>query len=96
MLGRPHTPAHRSLKLVEECLIGLGHEEDHTRAITAPIHEAHYLRSKVKGHVTGQEATESRRAALNQHSTYRKHYEVLCGRCDEAVRTIAEAFKVFQ
>ena len=91
-LGRPHTPMHRSLKLVEECLIGLGHEEDHARAITAPLHEAHYLRSKVKGHASGQEATEIRKKALRDHGTYRKHYEALCARCDEAMRTIHEAF----
>jgi hypothetical protein len=35
-LKRPHTPAHRSPKLIEECLIGLGHETDHAKAITAP------------------------------------------------------------
>ena len=92
-LSRPHTPTHRSLKLVEECLIGLGDEEQHARAITAPLHEAHYLRSKLKGHASGQEATEIRKKALRDHQTYRKHYGALCARCDEAIRTIAEAFK---
>lgn len=94
--GRPHTPTHRSLKLVEECLIGLGHEEEHARAVTASLHETHYLRSKVKGHIAGQEATEIRKAALKEHGTYRKHYEALCTRCDEAIRTIAKAFKALQ
>jgi hypothetical protein len=50
----------------------------------------------VKGHVAGQEATGIRRAALKEHGTYRKHYEALCSRCDEAIAMIAEAFKVFQ
>ena len=95
-LGRPHTPTHRSLKLVEECLIGLGDEEQHARATTAPLHEAHYLRSKLKGHASGQEATEIRKKALRDHQTYRKHYEALCTRCDEAIRTIAEAFKALR
>ena len=34
-LGRSPEPGFRSLKLVEECLIGLGFEDDHTRLIVA-------------------------------------------------------------
>jgi len=94
-LGRAPAATLRSLKLVEECLVALGHEEDHARAITAPLHEVHYLRSKVKGHVSGEEATEIRKQALAIHATYREHHEAICTRLDESMRTIKDAFKAF-
>jgi len=89
------TPDHKlqSLKLVEECLMGIGFEEDHARKITAPMHQLHYLRSKLKGHASGEEATAIRKQALANHGSYGKHFRALCAECDEALRTIAEQFK---
>lgn len=92
-LGRNPDSKLRSLKLVEECLMGIGYEEDHARNITAPLHRLHELRSKVKGHASGEEATEIRRQTLSAYSTYRKHFEALCAECDETMRAIGEAFK---
>jgi hypothetical protein len=90
---RAPAPTHRSLKLIEECLMGFGYEEQEARAITAPLHDLHYLRSKLKGHVSGEEASEIRKKTLREHGTHRKHYEALCTRCDEAMRSIAAAFQ---
>ena len=94
-LGRKPDPRFMSLKLIEECLIGLGYEEEHARRITAPLHNLHYLRSKVKGHASGEDATTIKRDALVKHKTYGKHFQALCAECDEAVRSISEAFKDF-
>ena len=38
----------RSLKLLEECLIGLDFEENHDRSIVSSLCEAHDLRTKLK------------------------------------------------
>ena len=95
-LGRAPDTTLRSLKLVEECLVALGHEEDHARAITAPLQEVHYLRSKVKGHAGGEEATEIKKQTLGTHGSYRKQYEAMCTRIDESMRTIRDAFKALR
>lgn len=42
------------------------------------------------------EATEIPRKALREHGTFRKHYEALCARCDEAMGAIARAVTAFE
>jgi hypothetical protein len=85
-------PQEASLVLTERCLQGLGFEEEHAKSIVAPLRTLHHLRSKLRGHVAGSEAEALRQAALDEHETYRNHFEDLCSRCDRAMRDIAEAF----
>lgn len=92
-LGRTPDRQFASLKLIEECLIGLGFEEERATEITKPLHQLHSLRSKLKGHASGSEAVEIKRQVLADHGTYRQHFDVLCQTCDESIRTIREAFK---
>ena len=94
-LGRTPDRQFASLKLIEECLIGLGFEEERAREITKPLHQLHSLRSKLKGHASGGEAVDIKRHVLAEHGTYRQHFDVLCQACDEAIRTIRDAFKDF-
>jgi hypothetical protein len=91
-LGKNPDARYRSLKLIEECLVGMGYEPDHARQITAPLHRLHELRSKVKSHASGEEAVEIKRKELAEHKTYRKHFESLAGECDVAIRAINDAF----
>ena len=72
--------------------MGLGFEEEHARTITAPFHELHYLRSKLKGHASGQEAVSIKREALDKYGSYKHQFIDLCSRCDEVIRTIAKAW----
>lgn len=94
-LGRPKDDKQRSLKLMEECLIGVGFEEDYAREIMGAFHDVHNFRSKVKGHTSGEEATQIRKAALRDFGSLRKHFEDLCRRCDESLEIIINAFKGF-
>jgi len=80
-----------SLKLIEECLMGLGWEEEPARELTAPFHDLHYMRSRVKAHDAGSEATSIRKNILKQHKTFAGHFHDLCGRCDDALGTVANA-----
>lgn len=91
-LGRTVEPVFRSLKLTEECLIGLGFDPDYAVKIVAPLRNLHDLRSKLKGHAGGQEATELKRKALADFGTYKDHFRALSQECDESMRTIAEGF----
>jgi hypothetical protein len=91
-LGRTPDVKLRSLKLIEECLMALGFDEDHARNLTAPLHRLHGLR-KLKAHASGEEAIETRRQILLQHKSYKDHFRALCAECDEALRTIQEIFE---
>jgi hypothetical protein len=94
-LGRSPDDKFRSLKLIEECLVGFGFDEDHARQILGSFHDVHNLRSKVKGHISGQEAKQIRQDLLKSFGTFRKHFEDLCFRCDESLEIIINAFKAF-
>lgn len=87
-LGRNPDVKLRELKLVEQCLIGLGFEEDHAYKIMSPFHEVHNLRSIVKGHAGGSDAAQLRRNALKEYGSFRKHFEYLCSSCDESLHVL--------
>ena len=91
-LGRNPPANYQSLKLIEEFLMALGFEEAHARNITAPMHQLHFLRTKLKGHAQGDDVPAIRKDAIAQYGSYGKHFRALCGQCDEGIRTIAQAF----
>jgi len=93
-LGRVPEPKFESLKLVEECLLGLGNSELDVQKLLAPLRETHHLRTKLKGHASGKDAAALKRQALEGHGTYKKHFRDLCGYCDESIRSISEQFKL--
>jgi hypothetical protein len=92
-LGRTPDINFASLRLVEECLVGLSFEGDDAKKILAPLKTAHDLRSKVKGHASGKDGAAAKKQVLKDHGTYKKHFHALCQTCDESIRAIAEAFK---
>ncbi|QEI39569.1 hypothetical protein BMF77_00120 [Dolichospermum sp. UHCC 0315A] len=94
-LGRNPEAKFRSLKLIEECLIGVNFDEDHARQITSSFHKIHDLRSKLKGHTSGQEAENIRKASLANFGSFYKHFEHICSECDESLEIVIEAFKDF-
>jgi hypothetical protein len=80
-----------SLGLLSRALQANGFDEEQAKSAMAPLRDLHHLRSKVKGHVKGDEAEALRQAALQEHGTYRKHFEVLCESCDASFRRITRA-----
>lgn len=92
-LGRNPDIRFRSLKLLEECLIGFGFEKDHAFKLLSPFHEVHNLRSVLKGHASGSEAMKEKKRALENFGSFRKHFENICTECDESLETIIEAFR---
>ena len=72
-------PKFASLKLIEECLIGFGFEEDCAREITSPLHQVHSFRSKLKGHASGSEAVSIKRQVLAEHA-YIDNISILCAK----------------
>ncbi len=82
----------RALKLLEIILIALEFEEEHAKKIMTPFHVVHNLRL-IKAHTSGTEAESERKNALREHGSFKKHFEKICGDCDESVRIITEALK---
>lgn len=95
-LGRTLDPKFASIRLTEECLVGIGFAEDEAQKTVAPLRTAHDLRTKVKGHASGGEAVKIKLKALKAHGTYRHHFQALCKDCDESIRRIGEALKKFR
>jgi len=78
---------------MEECLIGIGFENEHAYKLMSPFHEVHNLRSVLKGHATGSEATEIKKNALKEFGSFRKHFEHICTEIDENLETITDALQ---
>jgi hypothetical protein len=89
-LGRRPDPKFGSLKLLEECLIGVGFGPDDAQKAIAPLKTAHDLRSKLKGHASGDEAVAIKKQVLKNHGSFQQHFRYLSAECDEAIRAIAE------
>lgn len=91
-LGRKPSKKIRSLKLLEECLIGFGFDQDHAYELISPFHIVHNHRSLLKGHATGNEAKDLRNKALEEYGSFRNHYKQLCSECDESFGILIEEF----
>jgi len=90
-LSRKPMPEQGSLKLLEECLIGFGFDVDRAYRIMTPFHELNDLR-KNKAHVSGSEAIESSRKAIEKYGSYYGHFTNLCKELDESLELIVSAF----
>ena len=66
-------------------------EEEPAREVTAPLHELHYIRSRVKAHEAGSDADAIRKRVLKEHKTFAHHFRTLCARTDETMTTLANA-----
>jgi hypothetical protein len=93
-LGCPRDDRHRSLKLLEECLVGLGFEIEHAHSLVKPLHDVHNLRSQIKSHATGDAARKIRSEVLSAFGSYRGHFGVICQQCLESLVIIDRAFRL--
>ncbi len=92
-LGRSPDDRFGGLKLVEECLIGRNFEPDHARALMSPLHDLHNLRSLMKGHASGSEASARRKSIVKEHGGLLQHYDALCQGCEETLQIIRRALE---
>lgn len=90
-LGRTPDPQFRGLKLLAECLVGLGLDEDRALMTIKPLQTLHHFRSKVKGHASGEEAVSIRQDILSSYGSFRNHYRHLLSECDNSLQAIINA-----
>jgi hypothetical protein len=91
-LGRNPDVSWASLRLIEEFLVGVGCKAEDAKRIVAPLKNLHSLRTKLKGHASGDEATEIKKQTLKEYGSYEKHFRSLSEECDQSVRTMAKGF----
>ena len=92
-LNRKVEQTWRSLKLMEECLIGLNFDNDHAYQIMSSLHKIHNLRSIVKAHTRGSEEEEIRRQIISKYGNFRKHFIGICADLDTTIGIVKTAFK---
>ncbi|ENM2832384.1 hypothetical protein AB6Q85_002762 [Vibrio cholerae] len=92
-LGQNPPDRDRELKLVEWCLLGCGFDAEHARSVLTPWHDAHNLRSVLKGHISGQTAEQIRLDAIREFGSLRNHFNNLCERCFESLCIISKALE---
>jgi hypothetical protein len=87
-LGRSIDPTWGSLKLIEECLLGGGADQEDARKILAPLRTLHELRTVMKGHAAPEKRRELEKQALKAFGLFRSHFADLAAGCDDALDVI--------
>jgi hypothetical protein len=83
-LGRALEEGWRSLKLMEECLVGNGVEANEAKAVVDALRTVRETRTTVKGHAApGKKATAAKKAQT-EYGSFRRHFEALATDCDDA------------
>lgn len=93
-LGRKLDPTLGSLKLIEQCLIGLKYEERDAQQIVAPLQKVHSLRC-LEGHLSSEKELNShQKQAIKEYGNYQNHFRDLCQQCHHSIAEILENFSV--
>ena len=89
-LGRTPNPKMRSLALLEECLIGIGVEDENARSIVFPLRRLSEHRNKLRGHAAVNSARLLKSQAFESYGGYREQYTSLVAECDAAIKFVIE------
>jgi hypothetical protein len=88
LLNRTVSQDWKSLKLLQEILLGLGKDEAEMKKVVGPLQELNFLRSKISGHASGTEAKQIKAGILKEHKSYSMHFRQLCLGCEAAVHML--------
>jgi hypothetical protein len=88
LLGRTVSQDWKSLKFLQEVLLGLGKDEAEMQEIVGPLQELNFLRNKISGHASGTEAKQIKAQILKEHKSYSAHFRQLCAKCDAAIHKL--------
>jgi hypothetical protein len=82
-----------SIKILRECIAGIGWQDTEVQNTIAPLEELHFLRTKLKGHAVSEKTlSELRERTLSEYGSFSAHFKTLCERCDNSMRLIARSF----
>lgn len=89
--GRVLEPNWRSLKLLNEILVGNSISAEGAREILAPLRKLHELRNEIRGHATNEKKAVAIREARTTHGNFRAHFFHLAEGCDQAFVAVMKA-----
>jgi hypothetical protein len=89
-LNRKIEPEWRSIKFIQEILIGSGMPETEAQETIAPLKELRGLRNVLRGHLATQKKEEIINKALTDHSSFRRQFESIAQKCDAAIDIITQ------
>lgn len=87
-LGRAPEPEWQSLKLLEECLIGVGLDADEAKVAINSLRTLRELRNIVKGHAAVSQKREREKQILKSSGTFRSHFTSLAADCNSTIAVI--------
>lgn len=82
-----YTSEEKSIGLLE----GLIKEVSDSEKLTG-LRTSQLIRTKVKGHSNGSDAKKLEKDALNQHKTFKKHFEYVCSLISDELNLIEDTF----
>ena len=81
----------KSIRLLEECLLGLkNYPISRAKSTIEPLHQLHFHRNKLSHATT--EATTLKLEAMKNHGSYRKHYRHLVTECLAVFKELKKLF----
>lgn len=92
-LGRPFQSEWKSLKLLEECLVGSGVDEEDAKTTVNALRKLHDLRSVLKGHSAKAKSREEEKQAIARFGSFRAHFMNISAECDSSVKLIIGTLK---
>jgi hypothetical protein len=93
-MGRTIENDWRSLKLIEECLVGKGAAEDEAKAAVDALRTLRDLRTTVKGHAAPRKKADRVKKAQTAYGSLRAHFEALAADCDGAVGLVTARMEI--
>lgn len=79
-----------TIKLLKEILNAKGINEQEIDEIVLPLEEIHFLRTKLAGHSSGEEAEKIRKQLISQHRSLKEHFRILVGKTDKSIKALLE------
>jgi hypothetical protein len=90
-LGRRLEPEWRSLKLIEECLIGSSASAEEAKDTVSSLRTLREMRNVLKGHAASAKRRDLEKQAKTRHGSFRNHFTALAADCDAAFAVIIPA-----
>ena len=88
--GRTFDKTWGSIRLLQECLIAAGLNEEEAVSVVEPLKQVHFLRSKVKGHLAESEKQAIIKKARADHGSLATHFRKLASDLQESFDRILE------
>ncbi len=81
-----------SIKLLMKILEAKGISEQEVTDIISPLEEIHFLRTKLSGHSSGNEANKIRKDLIKQYGDLKNHFQQLVGKTEKSIKSLIQLF----